>query len=81
MKKSPLFRLLPLLLALRLAAPYTMTLDGGKIAIRENASGEWLYRSGLPAQALSPRDQLLLEAGIPLETRADCTRAIEDFCS
>ena len=63
------------------AAAYTMTVDDGFVAVRENATGQWVYRSNVPAGMLSPRDQLLLEAGIVLENRADFTRAMEDFCS
>ena len=63
------------------ASPYTMTLHDGFICVVEGDSGTLLYRSDVPASLLSQRDRLLLEAGIPLETQADFTRAVEDFCS
>ena len=83
-------RLVPILLTLFLMAgtvaaktpaAYTMTVHNGFVAVQENATGDWIYCSDIPAQMLSHRDQLLLEAGILLENRADFTRAIEDFCS
>ncbi len=62
-------------------AAYTMTLLNGCIAVRDNATGAWVYRSDIRAELLSQRDQLLLETGIALQNQADFTRAVEDFCS
>lgn len=60
---------------------YTMTIHKDCICIREDASGRWVYTSPVRASTLSPQNQLLLEAGIPLYDRAEFTSAIEDFCS
>lgn len=63
------------------AIPYAMTEHEGFVCIVDNATGAFVYCSDVPVSLLSQRDRLLLEAGIPLQTQADFTRAIEDFCS
>ena len=60
---------------------YTMTVCEGFVGVRDEENGSWIYRSQVPVSSLSQRDQLLLEAGIPLHSHADFTSAVEDFCS
>ena len=60
---------------------YTMTVCDGFVSVRDEESGDWIYRSQVPVSSLSQRDQLLLEAGIPLHSHTDFTSALEDFCS
>ena len=63
------------------ASGRVMTENGGFVAVMDGATGGLLCRTDVPVALLSQRDRLLLEAGIPLETQADFTRAMEDFCS
>ena len=63
------------------ASPYTMTTRDGFVCVVDSNTGDVFYRSDIPAALLSQRDRLLLEAGIALETQADFTSALEDFCS
>ena len=63
------------------AAPYTMTEHDGFVCVVDNATGALICCSDVPVALLTQRDQLLLEAGIPLESQADFTSAMEDFCS
>ena len=60
---------------------YTMTIHEGFVCVQEYATGSWIYRSNVRAEMLSQRDQLLLETGIGLNSQAEFTRAVEDFCS
>lgn len=64
------------------AAPaYTMTVQGGFVAVWDHGSGSWYLRTRIPVGQLPEADQSLLRQGLPLADGAALTRALEDFCS
>lgn len=63
------------------AGPCLLTEQDGFVCVVDSATGSVIHRSDVPVAQFSQRDQLLLEAGIPLESQADFTSAMEDFCS
>lgn len=67
--------------ALAGSAEFILTTKVGFLAVRDVASGIWVQTTTIPATGFSDRDRLLLECGVPLRSRADFTRALEDFCS
>ena len=64
------------------AAPaYTMTVQGGFVAVWDHGSESWCLRTRIPVGQLPEADQALLRRGLALSDGAALTRALEDFCS
>ena len=70
-----------LLAAPAAALPYTMTIRDGFVCVVDDATGGTVCASAVPAGQLPAGDRALLEQGLPLKTRAEYTRAVEDFLS
>lgn len=63
------------------AAPWTMTVRDGLVCVVDGATDRVVQWSDVPASLLPEADQTALKRGLPLESRADFTRAAEDFLS
>lgn len=79
--KALIRRILPLLCCLQFCcALYLLQLRRGRVCWYDARSGVW-HETNICADALSRSDRALLSNGLSFDSRAELTRALEDFCS
>lgn len=61
-------------------AVFLLRLQNGRVCWYDGAQGRW-FETSVCADALTKADQALLSDGLTFDTRAQLTRALEDFCS
>ncbi len=61
-------------------AAFFLQLRNGRICYYDAAQARW-FDTGTSASALPGGDRAVLKEGLSFHTRAQLTRALEDFCS
>lgn len=60
---------------------YLVGVHQGRIALWQGEDPEPIYVSPYSASSLPKADQTALEQGIPIQSKEDLIRLMEDFCS
>ncbi len=63
-----------------ICAGFLLRLQNGRVCWYDGAQARW-FETSVCADALSSADRALLSGGLTFDTRAQLTRALEDFCS